>query len=115
MISVAREAPAPHNNKAIETDSRHISEQRGEELALELLTSNRLEPVHRYYRCRVGELNLVMRDSELLVFIEVRYRKHIRFGGAAESVEARKRLRLTRAALMYCARKSVLQKNCFPL
>ena len=85
----------------------HITGQRGEQRALEFLTRNGLELLHRNYRCRVGELDLVMRDGELLVFVEVRYRKHVCFGGAAQSVDTRKRLRLARAAHIYCQRERV--------
>ena len=53
-----------------------------------------------------------MRDGELLVFVEVRYRKHHQYGGAAQSVDARKRLRLARAAHMYCVREAVAPGVC---
>src|SRR5699024_9105799 len=54
--------------------------------------------VARNYSTRFGELDLVMRDGETLVFVEVRYRRDTRFGGAAASVTRRKRERLIRAA-----------------
>lgn len=49
-------------------------------------------------RYKVGELDLVMRDGTTLVFVEVRSRASRCFGGAAGSVDHRKRLRLRRAA-----------------
>jgi putative endonuclease len=49
-------------------------------------------------RYKVGELDLVMRDGSALVFIEVRTRRSLGFGGAAASVDHRKQLRLHRAA-----------------
>ncbi len=52
-------------------------------------------------RYRFGELDLVMEDGGTLVFVEVRERAGIRFGGAAASIDARKRLRLSRAAQRY--------------
>lgn len=48
------------------------------------------------YRC--GELDLVMRDADTLVFIEVRYRRDSRFGGGAASIDRNKRRKLVRAA-----------------
>ncbi|MGI9333274.1 MAG: YraN family protein [Gammaproteobacteria bacterium] len=54
--------------------------------------------VCRNYRCRAGELDLVMRDGATLVFVEVRYRRSAGFGGPAESVDANKRRRLRTAA-----------------
>lgn len=52
-------------------------------------------------RFKVGELDLVMRDGAELVFVEVRIRRSNAFGGAAASVDARKQLRLRRAAARY--------------
>lgn len=47
---------------------------------------------------RFGELDLVMRDGKVLVFIEVRYRRDDRFGGGAASIDRRKRHKLVQAA-----------------
>ena len=57
-----------------------------------------LKPVARNFSTRFGELDLVMRDGDALVFVEVRYRHDARFGGAAASITPRKRERLIRAA-----------------
>ncbi|OBS09085.1 YraN family protein [Acidihalobacter prosperus] len=58
----------------------------------------------RNYRCRSGEIDLVMSDDGTLVFVEVRYRNSARFGGAATSVDAGKRRRLTATAQHYLQR-----------
>lgn len=47
---------------------------------------------------RFGELDLVMRDGDTLVFVEVRYRRAQGFGGGAASVDARKQHKIARAA-----------------
>ena len=57
------------------------------------------------YRCRFGEIDLIARDGEYLVFVEVKYRKTDNCGGAAEAVDHRKRHKITMAALYY------MQKN----
>lgn len=75
--------------------------RRVEEAARRYLTGRGLREVARNFRCRVGEIDLVMRDGDCLVFVEVRYRRSERFGGAAESIVARKRRRLWRAAQYY--------------
>lgn len=62
-----------------------------------------LAPVAHNYSTRFGELDLVMRDGDTLVFVEVRYRRSARFGGAAASVTPRKRERLIRAASGFLA------------
>jgi len=57
-----------------------------------------LRLVARNWRCRGGELDLVMRDRDTLVFVEVRSRASSAFGSALETVDARKQARLTLAA-----------------
>ena len=57
-----------------------------------------LRVVERNWHSRYGELDLVMRDGEVLVFVEVRYRRDSRFGGGAASVGPGKRAKLVRAA-----------------
>ena len=54
--------------------------------------------VTRNFRTRRGEIDLVMRDGETLVFVEVRLRRNGRFGGAAESITAAKQRRVLIAA-----------------
>lgn len=63
-----------------------------------------LEDVAANANYRLGELDLVMRDDDTLVFVEVRYRRGSGFGGGAASVDAGKRMRIARAAQMFLAR-----------
>ena len=63
--------------------------------------------VTRNYRCRRGEIDLVMRDTETLVFVEVRRRTSRAFGGGLDSVDARKRARLVAAAEHYLMMKRI--------
>ncbi|MGH8308047.1 MAG: YraN family protein [Gammaproteobacteria bacterium] len=72
--------------------------QRAEDQALELLRRAGLTLLVRNYRCPQGELDLVMADGDTLVMVEVRYRRARGFGGAAESVDARKQGKLLHAA-----------------
>ena len=78
--------------------------ERAENLALAHLESRGLELFGRNQRCRFGEIDLVMRDGEQLVFVEVRYRRAITMAGAAESVGPAKRRRLALAAMQFLAR-----------
>jgi putative endonuclease len=70
----------------------------GEAAALKHLQERGLELVTRNYRCKAGELDLVMLEGATLALVEVRYRSTDRFGGAAESVTWRKQQRIVRAA-----------------
>lgn len=75
-----------------------------EDLALCYLEARGLTLVMRNFRCRTGELDLIMRDGEQLVFVEVRSRRHARYGTPAESVTRTKQQRLLRAAMLYLQR-----------
>lgn len=69
-----------------------------EDAALGFLESMGWTLVHRNYRCRLGEIDLVMRDGGSLVFVEVRARESNAFGGAAASIGRAKQRRLVAAA-----------------
>ncbi len=75
-----------------------------EDFALQYLERRGLTFVARNFRCRAGELDLILRDGEQLVFVEVRSRRSSRFGTPAESVTRNKQQRLLRAAAFYLQR-----------
>lgn len=72
--------------------------------ALKRLEAAGLELLDRNYQCRMGELDLVLRDGETVAFVEVRFRRHREFGSGAETVGLRKRRRLVAAAQHYLQR-----------
>lgn len=69
-----------------------------EDLALAHLVAHGCTLVTRNYRCRLGEIDLVVSEGSSLVFVEVRQRSSNRFGGAAESITPRKRQRIVATA-----------------
>ncbi len=69
-----------------------------EKLALDFLLKNNLQLLEKNYSSRFGEIDLVMLDDHVLVFIEVRYRKTRDFGSALESVDRAKQQRLLTTA-----------------
>ena len=76
-----------------------------EEQAAQYLARHGLKILARNYRCRGGEIDLVCRDGNILVFVEVRLRTNRSFGGAAASITAAKQRRITLAANHYLAGK----------
>jgi putative endonuclease len=74
-----------------------------EEIAADFLAAKGMHIVARNFRTRFGEIDLVARDGESLVFVEVRMRKNNYFGGAADSVDVPKRCRVVAAARAYLA------------
>ena len=81
----------------ISPDKQGIGSQ-AEEDALQFLLRNGLNLLERNYRCRFGEIDLIMLHGSELVFVEVRKRKNMDFGGAAQSVSYAKRSRLIKTA-----------------
>ncbi|MDQ3855862.1 MAG: YraN family protein [Chloroflexota bacterium] len=70
----------------------------GERLALEHLRAKGYELVESNWSCSSGELDLIVRDGPVLVFVEVRTRRGVRAGSPEESVTAAKQARLVALA-----------------
>lgn len=79
-------------------DSTTARGRQGEELACRHLESQGLRLLERNYRCRAGEIDLVMLEGHTLVLVEVRSRATTGHGGAAASVGFRKQQHFIRAA-----------------
>lgn len=69
--------------------------------AAEYLQQQGLRLLRRNFRCRLGEIDLILQDGETRVFVEVRARSRQDFGGAAASITPAKQRRLIAAAQIY--------------
>lgn len=78
--------------------------QLGEERALRHLARHGLTLVEANFQCKSGEIDLILRDGEALVFVEVRQRAGRTHGGAAASITPAKIRRVVRAAQTYLLR-----------
>jgi putative endonuclease len=83
-----------------------------EQAACDHLLAQGLTLHSRNYRCRRGELDLVMREGATVVFVEVRYRSSSRFGGAAASIDASKQQKLLHAAHTFLAEQRLTNAPC---
>jgi putative endonuclease len=95
-------AQAPHLEvgRWAETEAaRHLGAR-----GLRLLTRN--------FRCRHGEIDLIMRDRAQIVFVEVRYRADDRFGDGFDTMTRSKRRRLLTAARWYLASRGAEHVPC---
>ena len=81
-----------------------------EQIAADFLRAQGLEILERNFLRRLGELDIVARDGDVLVIAEVRARSSDRFGGAAASVDLRKQTRLIRAAHQLLQQRRELSK-----
>lgn len=76
-----------------------------ENAAHRYLLDQGLRPVARNFRCRGGEIDLIMLDRRCLVFIEVRCRKSSAFTEPACTVDGHKQRKIVRTAALFCARE----------
>lgn len=87
--------------------------QRGdavERAAEALLRRHGLVTLERNFGTRWGEIDLVMEDGPLLVFVEVRFRVNDRFGGAVASVTPAKQARILRAAAHFLEQRRLAHR-----
>jgi putative endonuclease len=81
--------------------------QAGEDLACDYLRRQGLRVVERNFRCRAGEIDVVAREGETWVFVEVKERSGVSHGSAVEAVTAVKIGRVVRAARVYAATRGL--------
>ena len=80
-----------------------LTGREGEAKAADYLRHKKYEVIGANYRCRFGELDLIAKKRELVVFVEVKLRKNDRFGAAAEAVTLSKQDKLRKAAQSWLA------------
>ncbi|OGC39167.1 hypothetical protein A2Y85_06080 [candidate division WOR-3 bacterium RBG_13_43_14] len=83
--------------------------QIGEKLAGEYFKKKKYQIVERNFRCRYGEIDLILRKNQAYHFVEVKFRRNLQYGLPQESVIKRKQFRIRRLALMW------LKKRCLPV
>jgi putative endonuclease len=83
----------------------HDSGRHGEDVAARHFENNGYQIIHRNYRVREGEIDIIAANDTELVFAEVKYRKTRLFGGAIQSFPQKRIQRLNDAAQVY------IQKN----
>lgn len=77
------------------------SGQWAEKLAETYLVSQGFQLIERNYRCKWGEIDLIMKHQQAMVFIEVRYRAQQQFGGSLASIDIHKQQRIVKATNYY--------------
>jgi putative endonuclease len=80
------------------SDERARTGRLGEEAALAVYRRRGFVPIARNWRCRVGELDLIVRRGDMLVICEVKTRRGAAFGGGYEAVTAKKRAKVRATA-----------------
>ena len=73
----------------------------GEQIALKRIKKLGYKAVHQNYRCPLGEIDLIAKDKNTLVFIEIKTRRGMSVGYVKEAVNAKKRQQISKVALAY--------------
>lgn len=101
-----RRTKDPQRHAAMTSTQQHIGSS-GERRAQQYLAERQMSLVTANYRCRYGEIDLIMRHGDCLVFVEVKQRKHARFGSPLEMVTLGKQTKLRRAAEHYIIKNAI--------
>ena len=83
--------------------------KKGEDLAIAQLRALKYKILERNFKCALGEIDIIAREKDTLVFVEVKTRRTKDFGGPAAAVNARKQRQLSRVALTYLNLKKLSQ------
>lgn len=75
--------------------------RRGEDLAVVFLLERGYRILHRNWRMKTGEIDIIAEMEGTLIFCEVKSRNSLRYGSGAEAVDGRKQKRIIRTALLY--------------
>jgi putative endonuclease len=78
-----------------------IRGEQAEQVACQYLIEQGLDFVDKNIHCQQGELDLIMRDKQALVIVEVRFRQSNKYGGAVESITQKKQSRIIMATQQY--------------
>ena len=95
----------------ISTNTSHARGRATEAFAEKYLIQQGLKAIDRNVHCRQGEIDLVMRDDDTFVFVEVKYRKNNHFGSAIESVSLAKQNKIRHCVAFFFHKKNLNEYN----
>lgn len=92
------------------SDNRLTLGKKGEDIAASFLEKKGFQVIQRNYRQKIGEIDIIAKQNEWLVFIEVKTRKSVRFGMPFEAVTQAKQTQIGKVALDYMTRNNLLDQ-----
>ncbi len=84
----------------------------GEEMAAGMLKEKGYAIIEQNFRCRYGEIDIIARDGDKIIFIEVKTRRSLKYGFPEEAVDFRKQKRLRLLAALYLAGHFSMSHSC---
>ncbi len=93
--------------KVTSTDKGQVTEQ----FAENFLVKQGLTLVDKNYHCRQGEIDLIMLEGDTYVFVEVKYRKSMSFGGAIAAIPVSKQKKIKHCVTFYLQQAALNEYN----
>ena len=84
----------------------------GEEMAAKYLVEKGYQIIEWNYRCENGEIDLIAKDQDVTVFVEVKTRRSLKFGIPQAAVTSKKQLQISMVALSYLNEVNALNSPC---
>lgn len=92
-------------------NEKQILGRQGENIACEFLQKIGYQIIFRNFSCRQGEIDIIAKDKETIVFVEVKTRKNLYFGSPAEAIDKRKSLHIIRTAKYFLHLNRLVDKS----
>jgi putative endonuclease len=92
--------------------NKKVTGDRGEDLACELLVKKGYQLVERNYTYGKGEIDIIAKDKDTLVFVEVKSRKNLEFGPPELGITKNKQRQVRRIAEAYLHEKDIIDTDC---
>ena len=93
-------------------NNKKVTGDRGENIAADYLVNEKFEIIKRNYRYGHGEIDIVAKDNDVLVFIEVKTRKNLEFGPPELAVTKNKQSQIRRIAQAYLVENEISDIDC---
>jgi putative endonuclease len=97
--------------KKIKDTQKITTGKEGEKIAATYLKKNGYEIIEINYRCPIGEIDIVAKEKNDLVFVEVKTRKSIELGYPEQAVGMRKQKKMSQLALWYMQKRKIADTN----
>jgi putative endonuclease len=94
------------------TESKKSTGNKGEDLAASILVKKGYEIVERNYRYGKGEIDIIAKDKDVLVFVEVKTRKNLEYGLPELAVTKNKQRQVRKIAEAYLFEKEIKDVDC---
>lgn len=85
---------------------------RGEDIAVDFLINKKFEVIERNFRYGHGEIDIIAKDGECLVFLEVKTRKNLEFGAPEFAITKNKQRQIKKIAEAYLYEKRIIDIDC---